>query len=175
MRLAIAGWLVLSALYLLPLLHALLGYPLTRPSPTPHPNPAISFGDTIVDCPDDSVFDSACYRDIGRGRAYSFTLGGAVTPCDRAWRSALRAMGWGDTVQLSGPVPGKVGLCDWYQLRIVDSSGQVKPGSFVRAGARRSGQLPGEPKVANPDDIQRANVRQVGPPTVTIEKIIGPR
>lgn len=170
-RVAIYVWVALASLYLVPYLHSVLGYPLTRRPPVPSPNPAISFEDATADRPTSSEFAAAGYRHISTGEAYSFTLGGTVTPCDRMWRSALRNMGWGDQVQLSGPLLGKTGVCDWYQMRIVDSSGEVKPGGFGRPGPRKVGQLKGEPKIENPSSMIRTSGRPVGPPSFTIERV----
>lgn len=170
-RAAIYAWVALSAVYLIPFLHSVLGYPLTRKPPIPSPNPVISFEDSQADRPTDEDFRGSGYRDITRGEAYSFTLGGTVTPCDRMWRTDLRNMGWGDRVQLSGPVPGRTGICDWYQMRIVDSSGEVKPGGFGRPGPRKTGHLPGAPRIANPEAIQRVNARPAGPPSFQVERV----
>jgi hypothetical protein len=171
MRIAVYAWMALSAVYLFPFLHSVLGYPLTRKPPIPSPNPVISFEDARSDRPTDDGFRESGYRDITRGEAYSFTLGGAVTPCDRMWRSALRNMEWGDRVQLSGPVPGRTGICDWYQMRIVASSGEVKSGGLGRPGPRKTGQMPGIPKLENPNAIQRANHRPAGPPSFQVERL----
>lgn len=165
MRYAIVAWLGSSALYLSPLAHSLLGYPFTLGDVVPPPNPEISLQDAQVDRPPDEDFLASGFRGIGRGEAYSFTLGGIVTPCSRSWRTALRNMQWGDLVQLSGPLLGQTGICDWYSLRIVDSTGQEKYG-FGCAGPRKTGQMPGIANLSSPNSMAKVNVR-VGPRTVT--------
>lgn len=168
---AIAAWMTLAVLYLIPLLDSALGYPLGKKPAPPSPNPAISFEDATLDRPPAEAFDSSGYRDINRSEAYSFTVSRRPTPCARMWRADLRHMRWGDRVQLSGPVPGKGGICDWYQMRIVSPSGAVKPGGFGRPGPRKVGQLPGEPVLKNPDELKVMNVRPSGPPSFTVKRM----
>jgi len=141
-RIWLAAWAILASVFILPLCHSALGYPFTRSGIIPEPNPIISFAEATADRPSSQAFTRLGFREVGRGEAYTLTLGSPPTQCDYKWRASLRAMKWGDTVHVSGPLPGNMGICDWYSARIVDSTGKMKSG-FDRPGPRKTGQIKG--------------------------------
>jgi hypothetical protein len=55
-------------------------------------------------------------------------------------------MEWDDRVLMSGPLPGKTGLCDWTSVKIVNVEARVKCG-WGHIGPRKLGQLSTCPSV----------------------------
>jgi hypothetical protein len=117
-------------------------YSYFEPVGIPSPNPPLSHQESLSDRPVWTHFEGLGFRDITRKEAVQYWESGTRGRIGSLWGENLKSLRSGDSVQISGPLLGRSGLCEWYRFRILDPLGREVAG-YGRAGPRRVGQLQG--------------------------------
>lgn len=111
------------------------------------PSPPLTKQEALSDRPVWTDFELLGFVDVTLEEAENFSPAGARGRVGLVWSSNLKNLRLGDSIQMSGPLLGKTGLCDWYRFRILDPLGREVAG-FGRAGPRKVGQVLGSRQVS---------------------------
>ncbi len=118
------------------------------------PSPPLTKQEALLDRPVWTDFEVLGFTEVTLEEAEGFSPAATRGGAGLVWISNLKKLRVGDSIQISGPLLGKTGLCDWYRFRILDPLGREVVG-FGRAGPRKVGQVLGARQVSQSQWISR--------------------